>query len=557
MKLAAVSKKTDFICIHTGKHIAVFTAGSFFVSFIGIFVDQLHIAKTVHQEADLCFLHFFLLVNSFLCVFNGGAPLCTVFLFNGIQLFYDHFCHRIIMIQNILIKSNIFHGLLILCLKSLDFQTDQLVKAHIQNGCGLLFCKLKFFCRFFTCLCLKADTFSNSLHKTFLYLFPVFAAAEDFNDQVDHVAGLDKPLLDLLFFQLSAQKSIILSRCHLKEKIHMMLDHLLQAEGFRSSVCNCQHIYAKGILQPGLFIKHIGKIFYIRILFQLQDNTDSLLGGLVGNIHNVRCFFRFHKRSHIVQKLADVCAKHGIRNLCDHKLLFTAFQLLSCDPASDPQLTGSCLINFFQIILVDHNSSCRKIRSFNITHQTSDTDLIVFHICLDCIDHLSQVMRRNTGCHTYCNSFCAIYKKIWNFNRKNRRFFFCLIKVRYKIHHIFIQIIQKNLLGKLFQPGLRIPHSRSAVAFNGTEVSMAVHKSFSFFKLLGHHNKCLINRAVAMRVVFTHGIAYDTGAFTVRPVVTDSQLIHVIQRSSLHRLQPVSHIRKSTRNNDAHGIVNI
>ena len=86
---------------------------------------------------------------------------------------------------------------------------------------------------------------------------------------------------------------------------------------------------------------------------------------------------------------------------------------------------------------------------------------------------------------------------------------------------------------------------------------MAVHKSLSFFKLLGHHNKRLINRTVAVRVVFTHGIAYDTGAFSIRPVVADSQLIHVIQRSSLHRLQPVSHIRKSTGNNDAHGIVNI
>ena len=238
-------------------------------------------------------------------------------------------------------------------------------------------------------------------------------------------------------------------------------------------------------------------------------------------------------------------------------MLFTAFQLLSCDSASDPQLTGSCLINFFQIILIDHNSPGRKVRSFNIAHQASDTDLIVFHICLNCIDHLSQVMRRDTGCHTYCNSFRAIYKKIWDFYRKYRRFLFCLIKVWHKIHHIFIQIIQKNLLGKLFQPGLRISHSRSAVPFNGTEVSVAVHKSFSFFKLLSHNNKGFINRAVAVRMIFTHGVAYDTGAFTVRSVIADPQLIHIVQGSSLHRLQPVSYIRKSTGNNDAHGIVNI
>ena len=62
MKLTAVSKKDQILSVvHTGKHITVFTAGSFLVSFIGIFVDQLHITKTVHQEADLSFLHFLFL----------------------------------------------------------------------------------------------------------------------------------------------------------------------------------------------------------------------------------------------------------------------------------------------------------------------------------------------------------------------------------------------------------------------------------------------------------------------------------------------------------------
>ena len=57
-------------------------------------------------------------------------------------------------------------------------------------------------------------------------------------------------------------------------------------------------------------------------------------------------------------------------------------------------------------------------------------------------------------------------------------------------------------------------------------------------------------------MVLTHGIAYDTGAFPVRPVIPDPQLMHVIQNPSLHRFQAVSCIRQSPCNDDAHGIIN-
>ncbi len=60
-----------------------------------------------------------------------------------------------------------------------------------------------------------------------------------------------------------------------------------------------------------------------------------------------------------------------------------------------------------------------------------------------------------------------------------------------------------------------------------------------------------------MGMVFTHGIADDTGAFPVRAVIADAQLIHIIEGSALHRLKPVPHIRQSPGNDDAHGIVNV
>ncbi len=61
-----------------------------------------------------------------------------------------------------------------------------------------------------------------------------------------------------------------------------------------------QHIDAERILQLRLLVKHVRQLVHIGILFQVNDDTDSLFGGLVGNIHNIRCLLRLHKGADII-----------------------------------------------------------------------------------------------------------------------------------------------------------------------------------------------------------------------------------------------------------------
>ena len=56
-------------------------------------------------------------------------------------------------------------------------------------------------------------------------------------------------------------------------------------------------------------------------------------------------------------------------------------------------------------------------------------------------------------------------------------------------------------------------------------------------------------------MVFTHRIADDTRRLTVRPVITDTQLIHIIKRPPLYGFEPVAHVGKRSGNNDAHRII--
>ena len=166
-------------------------------------------------------------------------------------------------------------------------------------------------------------------------------------------------------------------------------------------------------------------------------------------------------------------------------------------------------------------------------------------------------MCRNTGCHTNCDSFRTVQQKVRNSYRKNCRLFFCLIKIRYKINDIFVQIGKICLLCDFRQSCFSITHGCSPVSFNGAEVSMTIYQAHSFFEFLCHNNQRFIDRAVSMWMIFTHGISDNTRTFTIWPVITDSQLIHVIECSSLYRFQTIPDIREGSGNDNTHGIVNI
>ena len=121
-------------------------------------------------------------------------------------------------------------------------------------------------------------SFSGSVYQTFFYLFSAFAAAEDFDDQVDHITGFDQTFLNFFFLLFFVQEGGVFSIVYIKDKVYVVFNYLFQAEGFRSAVCDCQHIDTESIFQFGFFVEHVCEIFHVCISFQVKDNADSFFG---------------------------------------------------------------------------------------------------------------------------------------------------------------------------------------------------------------------------------------------------------------------------------------
>ena len=76
-------------------------------------------------------------------------------------------------------------------------------------------------------------------------------------------------------------------------------------------------------------------------------------------------------------------------------------------------------------------------------------------------------------------------------------------------------------------------------------------------KSLRHPHQCVIDRAVAMGVIFTHDVADDAGTLPRRLAVVVTTFAHCIENAAVNRLQPIPHIGERARNDHAHRIIEI
>ena len=143
-------------------------------------------------------------------------------------------------------------------------------------------------------------------------------------------------------------------------------------------------------------------------------------------------------------------------------------------------------------------------------------------------------MRRNICRHTDRNTGSTVHKKIRITARQNNRLFFRIVKIRNKVHSIFVDI-RKEFHRYFAEPCLGITHGSRTVTVYGTKITMSIDQWITSRPFLRHINERSINRTVSVRVIFTHCITDNTGTFSVRFIGTVVQFDHRIKNPALYR----------------------
>ena len=151
----------------------------------------------------------------------------------------------------------------------------------------------------------------------------------------------------------------------------------------------------------------------------------------------------------------------------------------------------------------------------------------VFHIGDHTINDLGWIVRRHISCHTYGDTGCTVDQQIWQSGRKDQRFLLAFIKVWSKWDKLFVQIIQHCHSARR-EACLRITHGSSTVTVDRAKVTMAVNKWDWERILFCHMYQCVIDRTVAMWMIFTHGITDNTRALSMWLIRSQTEFRHCI-----------------------------
>ena len=130
------------------------------------------------------------------------------------------------------------------------------------------------------------------------------------------------------------------------------------------------------------------------------------------------------------------------------------------------------------------------------------------------------------------------------------------VVVGLEIDGVLVDIVEQRLRD-LGQAGFGVPHGGRRIAVDRAEIALAVDQRHAHGEILRHAHHRVIDRLVAVRMVFTDDVADDARRLVVRLVPLEAVLVHRVEDAAMHGLQPVARIRQRPRHDHAHGVIEI
>ena len=86
---------------------------------------------------------------------------------------------------------------------------------------------------------------------------------------------------------------------------------------------------------------------------------------------------------------------------------------------------------------------------------------------------------------------------------------------------------------------------------------MTIDQGCPHREVLGHAHQRVVDGGVPVGVIFAQHLAHHTGAFAVRPLCSEAQLIHRIKDAAMHGLEAIASIRQRPAHDHAHRVLQV
>ena len=202
---------------------------------------------------------------------------------------------------------------------------------------------------------------------------------------------------------------------------------------------------------------------------------------------------------------------------------------------------------------IDQKAAGGKVRPLHDLHQLIMRGVGLIDQQRGRVQDFMDIMRRDGGGHTDRDSCRAIGQQVREQPGHHLGLFILTIIGRAQIGAILVQP-GHQLHRRLGQLGLGIPIGRGIIAIDIAEIALPVDQRIAQRKGLREPHHRVIDRLIAMRMIFADDIAHHAGAFLVTLARVQPQQPHRPEQPPMHRLQPVAQIGQRPRGDGGHGI---
>ena len=130
------------------------------------------------------------------------------------------------------------------------------------------------------------------------------------------------------------------------------------------------------------------------------------------------------------------------------------------------------------------------------------------------------------------------------------------VVVLLEIDRVLVDVLEQRHR-RLGQAAFGVAHRRRRIVVDRAEIALPVDQRQAHREVLRHAHQRVVDRLVAVRVIFADHVADDARRLHVLLVGRVPLLVHRIEDAAVHRLEAVARVRERTRHDHAHRVIEI
>ncbi len=335
--------------------------------------------------------------------------------------------------------------------------------------------------------------------------------------------------------------------------LDVRLEHLAQRERARLPFDERDVVDAEGRLQRRVLVELVEDELWLPFALELDDQAHAFTVALVAQVGDADDLL-------VGDQLGDGLDELGLVELegdgGDDDGLAAAAQLLELVLSAHHDRAAAGQIALTDALAPEYERAGREVRAGDDLEQFFVFDRAVVDDGGESVTDLGEVVRRDVRRHADRDARRAVDEQVGQTRRQEGWLARGSIVVGDEVNRLFVQV-GHHLGGDLCQPCFGVAHGGRRIAVDGSEVAVAVDQRVAQAEILGHAHERVVDRDVAVWMIFLEDLADGAGALAVRLVGIEAQLRHGVEDAPVDRLEAVADVGQGACHDDAHGVIEV